>query len=235
MTEPVARIRERVLTLEDEIARILDGSGRTGPVRIVGVVKGRTKEEAGALYEAGVRHLAENRWDALRDKEFFLRSGKGCEPRFHFIGALQRRAIKSLYNPVVRIDTVDRTGVIPVLSEQARAHGGRQEILLEIDLTGIPGRSGVRPEGLGELIQTVKGYPDLSPVGFMVMGPPPGHPSETRKVFEEGRRLFDRYFHGEETVLSLGMTDDYPEAIRAGATERRLGRYFFESGGKESR
>jgi uncharacterized pyridoxal phosphate-containing UPF0001 family protein len=235
MTEFVARVRERVLRLEDEIARMLDDAGRTGPVRIVGVVKGRTNDESWALYEAGVRHLAENRWEALRDKESFLRTEKGCDPCLHFIGALQRRALKSMYRPVVRIDTVDRKSIFPVLSEQAKTHGARQDILLEIDLTGIPGRSGVRPEGLDDLIQAGRGYPDLRPVGFLVMGPPPGQPSETRRVFEEGRRLFDRHFHGNEAVLSMGMTDDFPEAIRAGATEIRLGRYFFESDGKESR
>lgn len=233
MSDLADRIRGRVQRLEDAIVSILAGSGRTDSIRIVGVVKGRSPDEAWALYEAGISHLADNRWEALSKKEDSLRSHDACDLRMHFIGALQRRSLKSAYRPVARIDTVDRESVVPVLSERARVHGVRQEVLIEVDLTGIPGRSGVRPDGIGSLMESVGRSTDLKGVGFMVMGPPPGNSAETVRVFEEGRRLFDRYYGGDG-VLSMGMTDDYPEAIRAGSTEIRLGRYFFEPEEKES-
>jgi uncharacterized pyridoxal phosphate-containing UPF0001 family protein len=233
MSDLAVRVRKRVQRLEDAIGRILADSGRTDRIRIVGVVKGRSPAEAWALYEAGISHLAENRWEALSEKEDDLRSHDACDPRMHFIGALQRRSLKSGYRPVARIDTVDRESVVPVLAERARVHGVRQEVLVEIDLTGIPGRSGVRPDGLESLMDAVGKFPVLKGVGFLVMGPPPERTAETVRVFEEGRRLFDRYYGGDG-VLSMGMTDDYPAAIRAGSTEIRLGRYFFEPEEKES-
>lgn len=233
MNDLAVRVRSRVQRLEDTIGRILADSGRRDTIRIVGVVKGRSPDEAWALYEAGVSHLADNRWEALSEKEDLLRSHEACDPRMHFIGALQRRSLKSGYRPVARIDTVDRESVVSVLAERARVHGVRQEVLVEINLTGIPGRSGVLPDGLEALMGAVGKVPDLKGVGFLVMGPLPGKTAETARVFEEGRRLFDRYF-GDGGVLSMGMTDDYPAAIRAGSTEVRLGRYFFEPEGKES-
>ncbi len=226
-----AAIRHRLERLREDLSRLARKSGFPVPPRIVGVTKGRSPEAALALFEAGVSHLAENRWESLEEKDRFFRL-RGRLPQFHFIGSLQRRSLRQMFRPVFRVETVDRPSVLPVLSERVNAFGGPQEILIELDLTGIPGRSGVSGEMLGPLLEEAGKWAALIVSGLMVMGPPPGDRAASLRVFEEGKKLFDRFFPGGTATLSMGMTDDYPEAVACGSTEIRVGRYFFEESGK---
>ncbi len=225
-------MRSRVERLQEEVSRLAKDAGMGLPPRIVGVTKGRSPELSRDLFDAGVPDLAENRWEQLEEKEQYFRL-QGRLPQFHFIGALQRRSLRHLYRPVFRVETVDRHSIIPVLSERIHAFGGIQEILIEVDLTGIPGRSGVSGEMLEPLLEEVGKWPNLIVSGLMVMGPPPGDRTASRKVFGRARELFDRFFPGGKATLSMGMTDDYREAVVCGSTEIRVGRYFFEESGKE--
>ncbi|MHB1285338.1 MAG: type III PLP-dependent enzyme domain-containing protein [Leptospirales bacterium] len=225
-------LRTRVERLQEEVSRLAMEAGTGAPPRIVGVTKGRSPDLARDLFDAGVPDLAENRWEQLEEKDRFFRL-QGRLPQFHFIGALQRRSLRHLYRPVFRVETVDRHSIIPVLSDRVLAFGVVQEILIEVDLTGIPGRSGVSVEMLETLLEEIGKWPNLVVSGLMVMGPPPGDRTASLKVFGRARELFDRVFTGGEATLSMGMTDDYREAVVCGATEIRVGRYFFEEAGKE--
>jgi hypothetical protein len=227
MDSRVDILRERFEQLKDRVATLARTNGFVQVPRIVGVTKGRSDEEALALLGAGVEHLAENRWDSLsRRADLFLEAG--LSPRWHFIGALQRRSLRHDYRPVFSIDTVDRPSVLPVLARLAEQRKTHQDILVELDLTGIPGRSGVRETDLDSLLEECGRWPELSVSGFLVMGPPPEDRASTRQVFLRGRSLFEQFFPDGDKVLSMGMTDDFPEAVAAGSTEIRVGRYFFE-------
>lgn len=219
----------RLETLRAEISRASPGGEFPG---IVGVTKGRSDADALALFEAGLRHLSENRWESLGHRiDFFQRLP--FQPFFHFIGALQRRSIRQGYRPVYRVETIDRPSILPALAREAGRSGIRQEVLLEINLTGIAGRSGVRDEEVEILMEECQGWPELSVSGFLVMGPPPGNREASLAVFRQGRVLYDRFFPDGGKTLSMGMTDDFREAVAAGSTEIRIGRYFFEKTGGE--
>lgn len=219
----------RLETLRAEISKV-SPDGKLP--RIVGVTKGRADADALALFEAGLLHLAENRWESLgRRTEFFQRLHS--QPFFHFIGALQRRSIRQGYRPVYRVETIDRPSILPVLAREAGRSGVRQEVLLELNLTGIAGRSGVLEEDAERLIEECQVWPELSVSGFLVMGPLPGNREASLAVFRQGRALFDRFFPDGGKTLSMGMTDDFREAVAAGSTEIRIGRYFFEGSGGE--
>lgn len=224
-------IRKRLERLREEVGRLSQKAGFLSPPGIVGVVKGRSLEESRALFDAGVGVLAENRWEALGEKEEFF-ALLGQSPRFHFIGALQRRSLRQLFRPGILLETVDRPSLLSVLSGKACAGGVFQEILIELDLTGIPGRSGVSEKMLEALLEEVGKWSNLKVSGFMVMGPPPDNRDASIRIFEKGKILFDRFFPGGTGILSMGMTDDYPAAVECGSTELRIGRYFFEGPGK---
>lgn len=217
----------RLETLRREIS---NGSPGGSIPRVVGVTKGRSDAETLALFEAGLLHLAENRWEALgRRVDFFHRLS--LQPFFHFIGALQRRSIRQGYRPVFRVETIDRPSILPALAQEASRSGIRQEVLLELDLTGIEGRSGAREEDVESLLAECQRWPEMFVSGFLVMGPPPGNRENSLAVFRRGRVLFDRFFPEGGKTLSMGMTDDFREAVAAGSTEIRIGRYFFEKAG----
>lgn len=219
----------RLESLRAEISRVSPGGGLP---RIVGVTKGRADADAQALFEAGLLHLAENRWESLGRRIDFFQTNPS-QPFFHFIGALQRRSIRQGYRPIYRVETIDRPSILPVLAREAGRSGIRQEVLLELNLTGIAGRSGMRGEEAESLIEECQAWPELSVSGFLVMGPPPGNREASLAVFRQGRALFDRFFPDGGKTLSMGMTDDFREAVAAGSTEIRIGRYFFEGTGGE--
>ncbi|MHB1605147.1 MAG: type III PLP-dependent enzyme domain-containing protein [Leptospirales bacterium] len=224
-------IPKRLKRLREEIERLSRKAGSASPPRIVGVTKGRSLEESRTLFMAGVEHLAENRWESLGAKEESF-GDLGLAPRFHFIGALQRRSLRHLFRPVFLVETLDRPSLLPVLSGQVSARGGTQEVLIELDLTGIPGRAGASEDMIEPLLEEAGKWNNIVVSGFMVMGPPPENREGSIRIFEKGKFLFDRFFPSGTGTLSMGMTDDYPAAVECGSTEVRIGRYFFEGPGK---
>ena len=224
----LAKIRARMAAASRE-------AGRAGLPRLVGVTKMRTIEEIRSLVEAGVHHLAENRWEEWEGKRNALRDSLGEKISWHFIGAIQGRAIRKHYRPLYRVDSLDNLSHARILSEQASGNGVKQEVLLESNLLREPGRSGFLPEELEKGVESVASLPGLVIRGLMIMGPipdPSGSREKTRKVFEEAGELWIRLkghwpFLGE---LSMGMSEDFEEGIRCGATEVRIGRLLFEEG-----
>lgn len=202
-------------------------------VEVVAVTKAASDEDVLALSSFDIP-LAENRWEQLSSRISLVRESGG-KPLFHFIGALQRRSTKEKGVPVSLISTVDRESILPVLDNLALANGICQSILVEVDLSGISGRSGVSPESLPSLLEAISRTKSLDLKGLLVMGvpaSPEGDLSDTRKIFERGREIYDwlgGQWAGIET-LSMGMSGDFREAVRAGSTQVRLGTILF---GKE--
>ena len=218
----------------DRIRELIAGEssvrGDGSPVEVVAVTKAASDSDFLAMSSLHVP-LAENRWEKLSSRVESLGSAGKTTP-FHFIGALQRRSTKDKGFPVSLISSVDRETILPILNQMALQYGVHQNILVELDLSGIPGRSGVSPESLPALLDAIPKFGSLVLRGLLVMGVPPtpsGDLSETIRIFEQGRRRFDwlsEQFSAVDT-LSMGMSGDYLEAVRAGSTQVRLGTILF--------
>jgi hypothetical protein len=103
-------------------------------------------------------------------------------------------------------------------------------VLLEVNLTGEPGKSGVAPEALPGLADAVTACPHLHPTGLMTIARMDAQEPELRRTFSNLRTLLEtlkRNHPGDWTHLSMGMSDDYTHAIAEGATMIRLGRALF--------
>ena len=230
--------REEILSIRLGLIRELiavesSARGDASAVEVVAVTKAASDNDFLAMSSLHLP-LAENRWEKLSARLALLgNAGKGIP--FHFIGALQRRSTKDKGFPVNLISSVDRENILPILNQMALQYGVFQNILVELDLSGIPGRSGVSPESLPVLLDAISQCGSLVLKGLLVMGVPPspsGDLSETIRIFDGGRRLFDWLSGQCSTVdtLSMGMSGDYLEAVRAGSTQVRLGTILF---GKE--
>ncbi len=185
-------------------------------VRLVAVSKGQSIE---AICQKVLAHgsfpLAENRGQELRDKKMEL---PGAE--WHFIGPLQANKIKYLRD-VTLIHTVEELWQAEALATAAEKWGQAPAVLLQVH-NGEPQKHGVPPEKLTELVQQVRAT-GLEVRGLMVMAPY-GQPEAARQLFETtARRAHDLGL----PELSMGMSDDYPLAIAAGATLVRVGRSLF--------
>lgn len=193
--------------------RIADAGGDPERVRIVAVTKRQPPEVALAAMAAGVVDLGENYASELLAKAEVL---AGSDPlRWHLIGAVQRRRVRALAGVVALWQTVAREEEVV---EIARFAPGAQ-VLVEVELTGLPGRNGVGAEQVRPLAAKVVDA-GLDLLGLMTVAPP-GDPRAARACFERCASLADSLGLRER---SMGMSDDLELAVRAGSTMVRVGR-----------
>ncbi|HEY6549935.1 MAG TPA: YggS family pyridoxal phosphate enzyme [Solirubrobacterales bacterium] len=181
-----------------------------GPeVEILAATKYVPLEEMGALAEAGVRLVGENRQQELIAKH--ERWGDAFE--WDFIGNLQSRKVRQLL-PVCRL--IHSVATDSVLTQLGKHGNPDTEILVEVNIAGEQGKGGVAPAELGAFIER-------SPVrvgGLMTMPPFSQDPEASRPHFAHLKKLADE--HGLSR-LSMGTSQDWQVAVQEGATIIRLG------------
>jgi PLP dependent protein len=183
---------------------------RAGPdVEILAATKYVPSEELGALAEAGVKLVGENRQQEMEAKH--ERWGEAFE--WDFIGNLQSRKVKRLL-PICRlIHSVASDSAL----EQLGRHGGPgTEVLVEVNVAGEEGKGGVAPERLGDFLARCP----VRAGGLMTMPPFSTDPEDSRPHFARLAALAAE--HGLER-LSMGTSQDWPVAVEEGATIVRLG------------
>jgi pyridoxal phosphate enzyme (YggS family) len=197
----LAAVRGRVDAAAQRVGR--DGSS----VRILAAVKYVPAGELGALGEAGVELVGENRAQDLVEKVAL----HGDRFRWHFIGQLQSRKVKLVAPRVELIHSLDSESAIRELERHAPPG---LEVLIEVNLAGEAGKAGVRPEQLDAMIARCP----VSVVGLMTM--PPHGGSESRRCFAGLRELATARGLRE---LSMGTSQDFETAVEEGATIVRIG------------
>ncbi len=171
-------------------------------VTIVAATKYVSLAELGALHEAGIEVVGENRAQDLERKH----AVHGDHFRWHFIGHLQSRKAK-VVNELCEL--------CHSLASESAAQRLTIPALIEVNLSGEPTKSGVAPEELPRLLEL---YPDVR--GLMTMPPATDAPESSRPYFRRLRQLAGE--HGLHE-LSMGTSQDYRVAIEEGATLIRLG------------
>jgi pyridoxal phosphate enzyme (YggS family) len=227
------RIREN---LQRVLTRIREAAERTGrdpdSVTLVAVTKGRTPEEVLALLEAGCLDLGENRAQELREKMEALSDRPwGSWPRWHFIGHLQRNKVNLVVGKVSLIHSVDSLRLAETISRRAQNLGITQEVLVQVNVSGEPTKSGISPGELEDFLKKAICLPGLSIRGLMTMAPVVSDPEEARPYFRELARLLKRareVFPGSRLdLMSMGMTQDFEVAVEEGANLVRVGTALF--------
>jgi uncharacterized pyridoxal phosphate-containing UPF0001 family protein len=178
-------------------------------VEVLAATKYVPLEEMGALAEAGVTLVGENRLQDMEAKH--ERWGDAFE--WDFIGNLQSRKVKRLL-PICRlIHSVASDSAL----EQLGRHGGPgAEVLVEVNVAGERGKGGIAPERLGDFLARCP----VRVSGLMTMPPFSTDPEDSRPHFARLAELAAE--HGLER-LSMGTSQDWPVAIEEGATIVRLG------------
>ena len=211
------------MSLEEVRARMdaaLAAAGRSEQaVTLVVVSKGRSPEAIRALYARGHRDFGENRAQELAAKVPDLPG----DIRWHFVGPLQRNKVPIVRPLVVKLHSLDR---VKLAAAWVRGAVPAPPALLEINLAGEPQKHGFGTAEAGAAADEIIGLGvDLR--GVMAI-PPVGE--RAGPYFEALVALRDeiRVRHPEVTEVSAGMTDDFEEAVRAGATTIRVGRAIFD-------
>jgi len=150
----------------------------------------------------------------------------------HFIGHLQKNKVKYLVGAVELIHSVDSPELMDAISRRAVSLGIVQDVLLEVNIGGEASKSGVSPDGLEALLAHAALCPGLRVKGLMTIPPAVGAGEENRWYFRRMYELFvdirrKTYDNVTMAELSMGMSGDYEEAVRCGATIVRLGTALF--------
>ena len=202
----------------DEIRPRIDRAAPDpGSVTLVAVTKGFGPDAVRTSVAAGLA-VGENYADELVAKAVEMAGDVGPTPEWHYLGAIQRNKVARLAPLVSCWQSVGR---IEEGRAIARRHPGAR-ILIQVDVVGLPGRSGVGPEGVGELVAALRDE-NLDVAGLMTVGPP-GDPEEARSGFRTVSRLADAL---ELPIRSMGMTGDIEVALSEGSTMVRVGRALF--------
>lgn len=205
MVEPVTDLdAARVRSNLDEIR------AHAGPdVEILAATKYVRPEDMGALAEAGVELVGENRLQDLEAKQ----ERWGGRFTWDFIGNLQSRKVKRIL-PLVRL--IHSVASDSVLDQLAKHGGDDTEVLVEVNLSGEKEKGGVDPAALDDFIERCP----VGVSGLMTMPPFTEDPRESRPYFARlaelaGERGLER--------LSMGTSQDWRVAVEEGATIIRLG------------
>lgn len=198
---------------------------------LIGVSKIFPVEYARAAAELGLKDLGENRIGELVEKKEIL-STLGIEPNWHLIGTLQTNKVKLAIGQTALIHSVDSCRLLEEISSRSVNMNLRTSVLLQLNISGEDTKHGFSKDGIEETVHYASGLPGISLCGMMTMAPIVESEYTPRKVFEELRDVFEKAarFVGQPEkwkVLSMGMSNDYIDAIRCGATHIRIGTLIF--------
>lgn len=244
MPSAESHIRDRVDVVRNEIAAACQRAGRSPEdVTLVAVSKQHSVAEIVEVIDAGVLHLGENRLDEALRKISEVAALTDKPVQWHMIGQVQERKARHVLSGFVLLHSLDSVALAQRLNRFLVSRESTLDVLLEINVSGEASKSGwaasnwqgsaEQRRALWDDVAQVMALPGIAIRGLMTMAPIVSDPEETRPVFAGLRTLRDALAEdfpaAEWSMLSMGMTDDYPVAIEEGATMVRVGRAIFGS------
>jgi PLP dependent protein len=211
----VEGVRANVERVRSEIADAAARAGRSADdVQLLAAVKYVAIDELPVLAQAGISLVGENRAQELERKA--VASG-GEQLTWDFIGHLQSRKVKTILPLVRMIHSVGSDSVVEQLGRHATA-GTR--VLVEVNIAGEEGKSGVAPAALDDFVDRTQEVGGVEVAGLMTMPPLASDPEDSRRWFAALAELAAARGLPE---LSMGTTQDFAVAVEEGATIVRVG------------
>lgn len=224
LEENIRQVRERIDAAAREVGR------DPAEVTLVAATKVQTSQTIKAAIAGGITVCGENRVQELTghlDDDAY----EGAE--VHFIGHLQTNKVKYIVGRVDLIHSVDSPRLLEAIDKQAAKLGLVQDILLEINIGDEESKGGCPAEEAAELAKLAVRAEHIRLRGLMCIPPVVDAPAEARPYFVKMGQLFvdiKKQIGDNETdmdCLSMGMSDDFEEAVRCGATHVRVGTALF--------
>ena len=224
-------IAENIAQVRASIAAAAREAGRApSEITLVGASKMNDAAACREAIAAGIDALGENRVQEMTAK---LAENAYDGAPLHFIGHLQRNKVKQV---VGKVSLIQSAGSLELLEEIEKTAGKLdivQDILLEVNIGREDAKSGFLPEALLSGAETALEKPHIRVLGVMTIPPADADREANLQYFDKVRALFidmsEKLFHNKLQVLSMGMSGDYEDAVRAGATMVRVGTAIFGS------
>ena len=224
-------LEERIRMVRERIAQAAREAGRDpADITLEAATKVQTSETIRAAIAAGITVCGENR---VQELTAHLDDYAYDGARVHFIGHLQTNKVRFVVGRVDLIESVDSPRLLEAVDRQAARLGLVQDILLEVNIGGEESKGGCLPEDLSALARQAQALEHVRLRGVMSIPPVAAFPGENRGFFAQTRQLFvdirNKMGDNDSDIncLSMGMSGDYEDAVREGATLVRVGTALF--------
>ena len=222
-------ISENIAALRRGIAAVCREAGRDPrEITLVGASKMNDAAACREAIAAGIDALGENRVQEMTQKRA---EGAYEGAPLHFIGHLQRNKVRQVVGAAALIQSVGSLALLDEIEKTAAARELVQPVLLEVNIGGEAAKSGFAPEELFAAAEAALARPHTAVQGVMTIPPAEADRDINMRYFDAVRTLYvdinAKLFHNGLTYLSMGMSGDYEDAIRAGATMVRVGSAIF--------
>lgn len=215
IAENIAHIRQRIALAASAANRSSDD------ITLLAVSKTKPAEDVFAAIAAGQQSFGENYAQELSDKAQQL---KAAQPDWHFIGPLQSNKTKLIANTANWVHSIDRLKIALRLSEQRDPFLAPLQCCLQVNISEEPQKSGVNPNDVAQLARQLMELPSLQLRGLMCIP----STSDTTAFARMQQLLIDLQQQGFRLdTLSMGMSQDFEDAIAHGATHVRVGTAIF--------
>jgi pyridoxal phosphate enzyme (YggS family) len=217
-------IAERLQTAYRALAEIHPANSAT--VQLIAVTKTKPVNDIREAYQAGQRHFGENYVQELAEKAEELATLDGIQ--WHFIGPIQSNKTRDIALYADMVHSIDRLKIAKRLSEQRPADKAPLKVLLQVNISLETSKAGVLPEQMLELARQVAQLPQLKLRGLMAIPAPAiaGDNAEAFRAMQHLSAALQTEFP-EADQLSMGMSDDWQQAVLFGSTMIRLGSAIF--------
>ena len=223
-------IAQNVAKILSDIEKAAIAAGRDPKeITLCAATKMNDADRVREAIAAGVRCCGENRVQELTTK---LTDNAYEGAQLHFIGHLQTNKVKQVVGKVSLIQSVDSLRLLEAIEKEAAKQGICQDILLEINIGEEASKSGLQRDEIYGMLEKVAISSSLRVRGLMAIPPICQNPGDNNKFFEEMCNLSvditaKKYDNVCMEILSMGMSDDYADAIAHGSTMIRVGTAIF--------
>ncbi len=203
--------------MKDNVLKIVNECGSN--CTLIAVSKTKGVDLIREVYDSGIRDFGENKVQELLSKIDLLPN----DIRWHMIGHLQTNKVKDVVGRVYLIHSVDSLRLAREISKCSVKKGVVSNILLEVNIASEESKYGFSVSELDTSYNEIKDLENINVLGLMCVAPNQSG-SENRVYFKKMKKLSDEL---NLSVLSMGMSNDYKEAILEGATYIRVGTLIF--------
>lgn len=214
-------VKENLVEINSQICNSSEESEFNMAPQVIVVTKYVTIDRAKEAYEAGLKNFGENRIEGFLEKKKHLPD----DAIMHFIGSLQTRKVKDIINEIDYLHALDRLKLAKEIEKRAEHV---VKCFVQVNVSGEESKHGMSPDDVIPFIHELKDFKHIEIVGLMTMAPLTEDKIKLRQYFNQLRLLKEKVqylnlSYAPCTELSMGMSNDFNEAILEGASYVRIG------------
>lgn len=223
-------IAENVAHVQEEIELAAKRCGRNGrEITLVAASKMNDAARVREAIDAGITVCGENRVQEMTEKNA---QGAYEGVHLHFIGRLQRNKVKQVVGIAELIHGVDTLALLQEIGRRATEKGIVQDVLLEVNIGRENTKAGFAPEDVPAVLESGETISGIRIRGLMAIPPIVASEAEILPYFSAMQQLFidngqKKYDNSNMDFLSMGMSNDFPQAIACGSNMVRIGTKIF--------